>query len=153
LEHGENTARRIAGLEPVGEWVLKEILLCALFVGFQGIVENWLEVGRCGSRVNVRHDGISEELEKDVSSWMDREERHCLTNVHLRHITDKRHDSRRSYCIDIVRYARRHRAGYESYDQVRMNCGNSTRFIFTSLPCLRTHLPRSPFHARPQTSD
>ena len=57
LEHGENATGRIAGLEPVGEWVLKKILLCALLVRFQGIVENWLEVGRCGSRVDVRHEG------------------------------------------------------------------------------------------------
>jgi hypothetical protein len=40
LKHGENAARRIAGLEPVSEWVLKEIVLCALLVRFQGIVEN-----------------------------------------------------------------------------------------------------------------
>jgi hypothetical protein len=40
LKHGENAARRIAGLEPVSEWVLKEIPLCARFVRFQGIVEN-----------------------------------------------------------------------------------------------------------------
>ena len=40
LKHGENTARRITGLEPVSEWVLKEILLCGLLVRFQGIVEN-----------------------------------------------------------------------------------------------------------------
>jgi hypothetical protein len=40
LKHGENAARRIAGLEPVGEWVLKEIHLCALLVCFQAIVEN-----------------------------------------------------------------------------------------------------------------
>ena len=40
LKHGENVARRIARLKPVSEWVLKEILLCALLVRFQGIVEN-----------------------------------------------------------------------------------------------------------------
>jgi hypothetical protein len=40
LEHGENAARRIAGLELVSKWVLKEIHLCALLVRFQGIVEN-----------------------------------------------------------------------------------------------------------------
>jgi hypothetical protein len=45
LKHGENAARRIAGLEPVSEWVLKEILLCAFLVCFQGVVENYLEVG------------------------------------------------------------------------------------------------------------
>ena len=40
LKNGEDAARRIAGLEPVSEWVLKEILLGALLVSFQGIVEN-----------------------------------------------------------------------------------------------------------------
>jgi hypothetical protein len=40
LKHGENAARRTAGLEPVSEWVLKKILLCALFVCFQCIIEN-----------------------------------------------------------------------------------------------------------------
>jgi hypothetical protein len=40
LKHGENVARRIARLKPVSKWVLKEILLCALLVRFQGIVEN-----------------------------------------------------------------------------------------------------------------
>jgi hypothetical protein len=40
LKHGENAARRRAGLEPVSEWVFKEILLCALLVRFQGIVKN-----------------------------------------------------------------------------------------------------------------
>jgi hypothetical protein len=40
LKHGENAARRIAGLEPACEWVLKEILLCVLLVRFQSIVEN-----------------------------------------------------------------------------------------------------------------
>jgi len=40
LEHVENAARGVAGLKPVGERVLKEIVLCALVVGFQGIVEN-----------------------------------------------------------------------------------------------------------------
>jgi hypothetical protein len=40
LEHVENAARGVAGLKPVSEWVLEEIVLCALVVGFQGIVEN-----------------------------------------------------------------------------------------------------------------
>jgi hypothetical protein len=40
LKHGENAAGRIAGLEPVCEWVLRNIYLCALLVHFQGIVEN-----------------------------------------------------------------------------------------------------------------
>ena len=40
LKRGDNAARRIAGLESASEWVLKEIVLCALVVCFQGIVEN-----------------------------------------------------------------------------------------------------------------
>ena len=40
LKHGENAARRTARLEPVSEWVLKKILLCALFVLFQCIIKN-----------------------------------------------------------------------------------------------------------------
>ena len=39
LKHGENATRRIAGLEPVSESVPKEILLRALFVCFQCIIE------------------------------------------------------------------------------------------------------------------
>ena len=62
LKHGEDAARRIAGLEPVSEWVLKEILLCALLVRFQGIIENLSEVGRCGRRGIMGHKGGSEEL-------------------------------------------------------------------------------------------
>jgi hypothetical protein len=60
LKHGENAARRIAGSEPVCEWVRKEIILCALFICFQCIIENWLEVGRCGRGVSMRHKGGSE---------------------------------------------------------------------------------------------
>jgi len=55
LKHGENAARRIASLEPGSEWVLKEIILRALFVYFQGIIENRFEILRCGSRVSMRH--------------------------------------------------------------------------------------------------
>jgi hypothetical protein len=40
LKHGENAASRIAGFEPVSEWVREKILLCAFFVCFQGIIEN-----------------------------------------------------------------------------------------------------------------
>jgi hypothetical protein len=57
LKHGENVAGRIARFEPVSELVLEKIVLCAFFVRFQGIIENWFEVGRCGSRVSVRHKG------------------------------------------------------------------------------------------------
>ena len=40
LKHCENAARRIAGLEPVSEWVFNEIVFCALLVYFQCIIEN-----------------------------------------------------------------------------------------------------------------
>jgi hypothetical protein len=40
LKHGENTASRIAGFEPVSERVREKILLRAFFVRFQGIIEN-----------------------------------------------------------------------------------------------------------------
>ena len=40
LKHGENSASRIAGFEPVSERVREKIILCAFFVRFQGIIEN-----------------------------------------------------------------------------------------------------------------
>jgi hypothetical protein len=39
LKHNENAAWRITGSNPVGKWVLEGILLRALLVRFQGIVE------------------------------------------------------------------------------------------------------------------
>lgn len=40
LEHGKNAASRVAGFELVSERVRDKILVCALFVRFQGIIEN-----------------------------------------------------------------------------------------------------------------
>jgi len=40
LKYGENAASRIAALEPVGERMREEVVLCAFFVRFQGIIEN-----------------------------------------------------------------------------------------------------------------
>ena len=40
LKHDENAARRVAVLELVSEWVLHKIVICALFVCFQCIIEN-----------------------------------------------------------------------------------------------------------------
>jgi hypothetical protein len=57
LKYGENTASRIAVFEPISERVREKIVLCAFFVRFQGIIENEFDVGRCGSRVSVRHNG------------------------------------------------------------------------------------------------
>ena len=55
LKYGEDAARRIAGLEPVGEWVLKKIGFCSPLEYFQCIIENYLEVGGCRSRLCMRH--------------------------------------------------------------------------------------------------
>ena len=41
----------------MSEWVGEKIVLSAIFVCFQGIIENELEVGGCGSGVSVRHKG------------------------------------------------------------------------------------------------
>jgi hypothetical protein len=41
----ENAARGVAVLELASEWVGEKILLCAFFVGFQGMIENKLKVG------------------------------------------------------------------------------------------------------------
>ena len=54
----ENAAGRLAGFEPVSEWVGEKIVLCALFVRFQGIIENQLKVGRRVSRVSVIHEAL-----------------------------------------------------------------------------------------------
>jgi len=48
----------MTGLELCGEWMCKKVILCTLFVCFQGVIENLLEVrGRGGSglRVGRRH--------------------------------------------------------------------------------------------------
>ena len=44
LKDGEDCVRGITGLELCGEWMRKEVLLCALFVCFQGAIENLLEL-------------------------------------------------------------------------------------------------------------
>jgi hypothetical protein len=45
VKDGENFAGRVAVLELGGEGMGKEILLRTLFVDFQGIVEDELEIG------------------------------------------------------------------------------------------------------------
>jgi hypothetical protein len=77
LKHCEKAAGRITGFEPASERVREKIAPCALFVCFQGIIENKLEVGRCGSRVSGRHKA-------KVRNWGiwgvgngEREERHA----------------------------------------------------------------------------
>ena len=44
LKDVENAARRVAALKLGSERVGEKIVLCAFFVGFQGIIENKLEV-------------------------------------------------------------------------------------------------------------
>ena len=41
----ENATRGVAVLELGGEWVFEKILFCVLFVRFQGVIEDKLEVG------------------------------------------------------------------------------------------------------------
>ena len=58
LKDFEDAGGRVAVLEVGSEWVREEIVICAFFVRFQGIIENKLEVGRCqfsSSSVSVRH--------------------------------------------------------------------------------------------------
>ena len=57
LKDIEDAARRVTGFEPVSEWVRGKVLLCASLVRFQRIIEDKLEVGRCGSRVSMGHKG------------------------------------------------------------------------------------------------
>ena len=45
LKESENAVSRIAAFELVSERVREKILLCTLFVCFQGIIEDWFEVG------------------------------------------------------------------------------------------------------------
>ena len=54
LKHGEKAAGRTTGFKPVSERVREKIVPRAPFVRFQGILENYLEVGPCG-RASGRH--------------------------------------------------------------------------------------------------
>jgi hypothetical protein len=45
LKHEENGTWRVAGLELFGERMGKKILLCTLFIYFQGIVDYRIEAG------------------------------------------------------------------------------------------------------------
>ena len=57
LKHVENGAGRLTGLKLGCEWMGKKVVLCLLFVGFQSVTKNKLEVWRRGaSRMRVRHE-------------------------------------------------------------------------------------------------
>ena len=45
MKDGENLGRRAAFFELGGEGMSNKIILCALFVDIQCIVEDWLEIG------------------------------------------------------------------------------------------------------------
>ena len=63
LKHVENGAGRLTGLKLGGEWMGKKVVLCLLFVGFQGVTKNKLEVWRRGAgRMRVRHESEREML-------------------------------------------------------------------------------------------
>ena len=70
MKERDNGTRRVIGLEAGGERMSKQIVLCTLFIGVQGIVDHELEVGgrggRRGSWVSLRHRGESKE---DCSLW------------------------------------------------------------------------------------
>jgi len=56
LKHEENGSWRVAGLELFGERMGKKILLCTLFICFQGIIDYQTEArGRGGGAVSARH--------------------------------------------------------------------------------------------------
>ena len=42
-KYGKNGSGSVTGLEPGGEWMCEKILLCALSVGVQGIVDYYLK--------------------------------------------------------------------------------------------------------------
>lgn len=45
MNDSENGAGGVAALELGDEWMHKKIVLCAPFVGLQGIIENQVEIG------------------------------------------------------------------------------------------------------------
>ena len=44
LKHVENRVGRLASLELGCEWMGEKVVLCLLFVGFQGVTKNKVEV-------------------------------------------------------------------------------------------------------------
>ena len=44
LKNGENCVGGITSLEPCGERVCKEVVLCTLFICFHGVIENLLKM-------------------------------------------------------------------------------------------------------------
>jgi hypothetical protein len=54
LKERDNGTRRVIGLEAGGERMSKQIVLCTLFIGVQGIVDNELEFWRTKTRTRTR---------------------------------------------------------------------------------------------------
>jgi len=44
LKDGENCVGGMTGLELCGEWMCKKVVLCTLFIGFHGVIDDLLEV-------------------------------------------------------------------------------------------------------------
>ena len=64
LKDGTNGTRGIAELEPGGERMYKEVVLRALLIFVQGIIDDQLKVGgrRRDSGMSVRHGGESQQF-------------------------------------------------------------------------------------------
>ena len=54
MKERDNGTRRVIGLEAGGERMSKQIVLCTLFIGVQGIVDNELEFWRTKTRTRTR---------------------------------------------------------------------------------------------------
>jgi hypothetical protein len=60
------------GLELGCEWMGKKVVLCLLFVGFQGVIENELKVwGERCDRLSVRHTSRKEFVRVEWTSGED----------------------------------------------------------------------------------
>jgi hypothetical protein len=65
-KYGTNGSGSVTGFEPGGERMCERILLCAVSIRVQSIVEYWLKIGgRGGRRLSMRHERESRELERD----------------------------------------------------------------------------------------
>jgi hypothetical protein len=75
-KYRKNSSGSVTGLEPGGEWMCENILLCAFSVRVQGIADYYLKIGgRGGRRLSMRHELERREVEDDggylgdTSSW------------------------------------------------------------------------------------
>ena len=86
LKDVENAARRVALLEPGGEWVGAKVVLCTVFIRFQGNYakpSNFQIIFDDG----IRPKGLRDELR---GGWGKRSAKR-LVNTWVQHLADKRH--------------------------------------------------------------